>query len=329
MTTLPAFTSQEARRAKLLLAAKVASMMGRKLEEDDWQEVYCEAKGIPQTGWSNLHIDVNHDGLGVEFKMLRVSQLRGRPIKEICGTSRMHPAATRSIRIEDIDLPPEDVMADVLTQYSELIRERTERVKSDSSDGRADMRTGWLLWEPELQEFLYFEERMERPNPEKFFAEWNETPARGIRKASKSLWIFDRVTGSKRFSVTTSAGIKIQPYFDVPPPNDPNVNYFRVQSEPLGEDTIVLWVSESTAALLREVIGSTDRQAVSDAVSIASDFGASDVSAESSSSSFAVPIHISKEAFDVLISTWDAVNDEHLIQKLIDALKSIPDSCSP
>ena len=218
MSTLPALTNEETGRAKLLLAAKVASMMGRKLEEGDWSEVYCKTKNIPESGWSNLRVDVNHNGLGIEFKMLRITQLRGRSIKDVCGTSKMHPAATRSIRIDDVSLSADEVMRDVLTQYSDLIEERTTRVRANSPDGSADMRFGWLLWEDELREFLYFEESMTKPDPEKYSATWNETPARGTRKASKSLWIFDEETGAKRYSVTTGAGIKIQPYFDVPPP---------------------------------------------------------------------------------------------------------------
>lgn len=126
MNALAVFTEEEKKRAKILLAAKVASMMGRKIEEGDWSDVYCKAKDIPENGWSNLHIDVNHNGLGVEFKMLRIGQLRGQSIKSVCGTTRMHPAATRSIRIEDTSLPANDVMVDVLSQYSALIDERTE-----------------------------------------------------------------------------------------------------------------------------------------------------------------------------------------------------------
>ena len=195
MNTLPVFTTEEEQRGKLLLAAKVASMMGRKLEEGDWSEVYCKTKNIPEERWSNLRIDVNYNGLGVEFKMLRVPRLRGKSIKEVCGTSRMHPAATRSIRIVDTNLAAIDVMTDVLTQYSDLIEERTNQVRSKSPDGSADMRVGWLLWENCLREFLYFEEAMEKPDPADFTACWNETPAQGTRKASKSLWIFDRATG--------------------------------------------------------------------------------------------------------------------------------------
>lgn len=59
MTTLQAFTDEEAKKAKLFPAAQVASMMGRKLEEGDRIGVYCQAEGIPVVGWSNLHKDVH------------------------------------------------------------------------------------------------------------------------------------------------------------------------------------------------------------------------------------------------------------------------------
>ena len=218
MPTLEAFSDQEARRAKHFLAAQVASMMGRKLEEGDWSSVYCKAKGIPEVGWSNLHIDVSHEGLGLEMKLLRIPGLNRKPLKSVCGTTLMHPAATRSIRIESTDLPPENVMRDVFAQYADLIRDRTERVHKAATNVKIDMRTGWLIWENSLTEFLYFEERMLPPDPDKYFAQWNKTPARGTRKASKSLWIYEKETKQKRYSVTTSAGIKIQPYFDVPSP---------------------------------------------------------------------------------------------------------------
>ena len=63
--TLAAFSPEEYQRAHRLLATRVAFMLGRKLEEGDWAEVYCAAKGIPYTGWSNLAIDVVYQGLGV------------------------------------------------------------------------------------------------------------------------------------------------------------------------------------------------------------------------------------------------------------------------
>lgn len=90
MSYLQAFTDTEKELAKRWLATQVASMMGRKLEEGDWSQVYCLAKGIPDGGWSNLHIDVNYQGLGLEMKLLRVSGLRGKSIKSVCEIGRAH-----------------------------------------------------------------------------------------------------------------------------------------------------------------------------------------------------------------------------------------------
>jgi len=50
--TLKTFTDSEYNLAKLHLATQAAYMMGRKLEEEDWNKVYCAAKGIPHSGWS-------------------------------------------------------------------------------------------------------------------------------------------------------------------------------------------------------------------------------------------------------------------------------------
>ena len=144
--------------------------------------------------------------------MLRVTNLNGKPIKSVCGTTLMHPAATRSIRIADTALDANLVMRDVFDQYATLIGSRTDRVRGSHPLGRTDMRVGWLLWEDELKEFLYFEEEMVKPDSDVYYAEWNETAARGARKGSKSLWIYEKNSNKKRYSVTTSAGIKIQPY---------------------------------------------------------------------------------------------------------------------
>ena len=320
MSTLPVFSLEESRRTKMLLAAKVVSMWGRKLEEGDWSEVYCKAKGIPDQAWSNLHIDVDYNGLGIEFKMLRITQLRDRSIKSICGTPLMHPAATRSIRIDNVELPANDVMKDVLNQYGNLIEERTQRVRDNNPAGTAEMRLGWLLWESSLREFLYFEEPMAKPNSDYYYAEWNETAARGIRKASKSLWIYEKATNKKRYSVTTTAGIKIQPYFDVPPPSDPNLAYFCVQSEPLNDDTIVLWVAAATAEQLNKRLGSINKEVVSQAVFEAARRGQKPDISLADNLHEAVPIQVTKEAFNLLLSQWEAVSDDHRVQLLIDSL---------
>ena len=52
MITLPVFSADEAKRAKILLATRVAAMMGRKLEEGDWGSVYGSSRG---GGWVPRH----------------------------------------------------------------------------------------------------------------------------------------------------------------------------------------------------------------------------------------------------------------------------------
>ncbi|HXF67825.1 MAG TPA: hypothetical protein VNK67_14160 [Burkholderiales bacterium] len=320
MSALRAFSEDEAKRAKLFLATQVTSMMGRKLEEGDWSKVYCQAKGIPQAGWSNLHIDVIHNGLGLEMKLLRIAQLGSKPLKSVCGTTLMHPAATRSIRIDNVSLPANEVMRDVFAQYADLIRLRTQKVQESAPGAQPDMRTGWLLWEDTLTEFLYFEEPMVPPDTRNFYAEWHTTPPRGARKASKSLWVYDKRTNKKRYSVTTSAGIKIQPYFDVPAPSDPNLYYFRVQSEPISPDTICLWVASSTANSLRQRLGSLDRDVVSSAIMEVLSRERPSTATPAPVEDLAVPIPLSTDAHARLLNAWEAVSDEHRAQLLLKAL---------
>ena len=299
-------------------------MMGRKLEEGDWTRVYCRAKGIPDEGWSNLNIDVNHNGTGVEMKVLRPSAVREGTLKSVCGQRLMHPSATRSIRIADVQRPAQEVLEDVFCQYETLIAQRTETVRARAPAGVAvDMRTGWLIWERHLVEFLYFEEPMVAPRPENYFAEWHETAAHGMRKASRSLWIYNRETGHKRYSITTSAGIKIQPYFDVPSPDNENLYYFRVQGEPVGQNTVLLWVTASTARELEQRLGSLDLDTVSGAIleGIRDDLVQEVM--ENGDDDLAVSIPVSREAHGRLMDILAGVSDEHRVQLL---LKALPDT---
>ncbi|PCN59355.1 hypothetical protein [Acinetobacter sp. YT-02] len=307
----PAFSSDEFVRMKLVLATKVVGMMGRKLEEDDWTDAYCQAKNIPRSNWSNLNIDINYQGLGVEIKLYRVKSSHKESIKENCGTTKMHPAATRSIRI-DSSLSAEDAKNSVLKQYAELIIDRTNKVKDASNRQVADMRSAWVLWEPELREFLYFEEEMFIPNPQNYFAEWNITKARGSRKESKSLWIYDKKTKLKRYSVTTDAGAKIQPYFDIPAASDPNLYYFRVQSEMLSDSDIGLWVSQLTAQRLEKLVDIHDKQKLSEfLLTSIKDFAVDNTSVEPE---YAVCLTVNNDAYEALITTLQGVSDEHNMQ---------------
>src|SRR5574341_1040706 len=240
-------------------------MMGRKLEEADWTKVYCTAKNIPYQGWSNLKIDVIHNGLGVEHKML--SRPSDTAIREFCGTSQMHPAATRQIRIPANLDNPNAAMQDILSQYAKLIRQRAEQVRETSPGIEPDLRTGWLLWQTSLKEFLYFEEEMLPPDPDDYVAEWKDSRGGGSRRSSRNLWVYEKETGKKRYSITTAAGAKIQPYFDVPPPNDPNVYFFRVQGEELPDGTVRIWLTQATARELERLIGDLDAKTIGSAIS--------------------------------------------------------------
>ncbi len=319
--TVRAFTKEEALRAKVLLASQVAQMLGRKLEEGDWSKVYCAAKGIPESGWSNLHIDVNYKGLGVELKLLRCGNLSGKSIKSVCGTTLMHPAATRSIRITSTNAPATKVMREVFRQYKELIETRRESVRESFPEVEPDVRVGWLLWEDSLTEFLYFEQAMVAPDPTHYYAEWNTTLARGVRKSSKSLWIFDRETNEKRFSVTTSAGIKIQPYFDVPSPKDPNLFHFQVQGEIVGTDTVQIWLTPATAKALERLVGSLDKDKLSAAITEAATTAKARAQTyQKGGSDLVRPVQISIAAYGLLKASWVGVSDEQRAQLLVETL---------
>src|SRR5439155_188998 len=169
-------------------------MMGRKLEEGDWAQVYCRAKGLPNRGWSNLNIDVMHEGLGVEHKMLCYRS--DADISKACGETLMHPAATRSIRIPTGRVSAERAMRDILQQYADLIQQRTEKVREDApARVRPDMRTGWLLWQESLRQFLYFEEPMAAPNADDYTATWVESGG-GSRTGSRNLRMYETTTAS-------------------------------------------------------------------------------------------------------------------------------------
>lgn len=319
--TLPAFTAIERVTVHKLLATRVAYMMGRKFEEGDWADIYCKAKGIPQNGWSNLNIDIMSGNKGIEQKMLCYKS--GISIMDACGRTLMHPSATRSIRISSEISDPNVAMKIVLTQYADLIQQRTEKVL-EQADGatEADMRTGWLLWQANLHEFLYFEERMKIPDPDDYYAEWTERNSRGVRKESKNLWIYEKDTGIKRYSVTTDAGAKIQPYFDVPSPKDSNLYHFVVIGEAIANEVIQLWITEATYLNLLTVVGEMpDIDQLSKIVLEASEHLCGTSFAQNYVYEKARNIFLSREAYTALQTSLPGVNDDHSIRMLVDYLR--------
>jgi hypothetical protein len=312
LKTLQAFTKSELILAEELLSAKVASMLGRKMEEGDWDFVYCNAKKIPSTSWSNLHIDINYNGVGVEHKMYRVTKTCS--ILEECGTTKMHPAGTRSIRIPD-ESDPDKAMKNILEQYSQLIETRTQAVKENSDNNFADMRFGWLIWKETLDEFLYFEEAMIKPNPNDYYATWNVTPARGARKEAKSLWIYEKTTNQKKYSITTIAGAKIQPYFTIPSPTDPNLYHFKVQGISADNGLIKVWLTKSTAKYLELLLGDLDSESISKAIIEYNGNAYEETGYFVIAHDIATPVEITVEAYNKLKSIYSPISDEYMLQQ--------------
>jgi len=280
----------------------------------------CAAKNIPNTGWSNLDIDIMHNGLGVEQKML--CKPSKKSISEYCGTRQMHPSATRSIRIPSKNGDPTEIARDVLSQYAKLINERRNKVAENTPDVVPDIRTGWLLWQTSLREFLYFEEEMLSPNPLDFWAEWKKSGG-GSRKKSVNLWVYEKESGRKRYSITTEAGAKIQPYFDIPPPNDPNLFIFTVQGELIGNGLVRIWVTSTTTLFLKHLIGNLNTETLSNAITKAAQ-GAVEVQEESTSRRIeeAFPLILTQEAYDLLCQTFQGISDEYRIQLLLQYLQT-------
>jgi len=298
-------------------------MMGRKLEEGDWSGVYCAAKGLPEQKWSNLLPHVIHDGLVVEHKMVCY---RSKPsLLEACGTTIMHPAATRSIRVPPPDTDPDQAMREVLKQYAGLVEERCALAIQTRPDRPPDVRIGWLLWQESLREFLYFEEEMLKPRVSDYRAEWVTRESGRRRKGSTNLWVYERASGRKRYSVTTEAGAKIQPYFDVPSPDHPSLYLFRVQGEELPGGLVRVWATDATAEELGRLLGGTSPDELGAAVrQIATLLETGDAS-HLAPNALARPLLLRLTDYDALRGIApDSVSDEHMLQSLVRHLRDQP-----
>jgi len=294
--------------------------MGRKLEEGDWSYVYCKAKGIAERGWSNLDIDIMYENIGLEHKMLCYRS--NTDLASAYGTTAMHPSLTRSIRVPDTK-DPNEAMAILLNQYSELIKNRREKVEAQNkTDLAVDMRTGWLLWQESLRQFLYFEEEMLAPNPEEHFAEWKSTIGGGNRKNSINLWIYEKRTGKKRYSITTSAGAKIQPYFDIPPPTDPNAYLFTVIGESIRVGYVRIWLTETTFNELMRVFNTTDPDIISDRlIKVCSSIEKKEQDDPLTHIEEGVSLELRVEAYKLLTESVKGVSDEHSIKLILAQMK--------
>jgi hypothetical protein len=320
--TLSVFTQDELTRAKLLLAARVAHMMGRKLEEADWGHVYTNARNLPRQGWSNLGADVTIPGLSLEHKMMRCSETQ--PIKSLCGTSMMHPALTRRVSLPNID-DPMKAMREVIAGYQRVLDDRLAQVKAISKGKSVELRSGWLVYESSLSEFLYFEEGSENLDPSKHRAVWKErtVSGEGGRRANRNLWIYSTVTNQKVWSVTGGgSGTKIQPYFTIPPADDPHLYYFRVQGEMTPEGTVRVWLTEPTASNLERLLGDLSTDTVSHAILTCAGEERGVVSTDTSER--VRELVIIEPAYRALREKFPGESDEHSFQLLYEYLTTAP-----
>jgi hypothetical protein len=143
----------------------------------------------------------------------------------------------------------------------------------------------------------------------------------GSRKGSRNLWVYERKTGVKRFSITTQAGAKIQPYFDVPPPTDPNLYHFIVIGEVLNTGLVRVWLTEATARELRLLIGSLDTAAVSKMIIRQAESAALSEQAKASHTEAAEPVLLTIEAYQALQAAFPGVNDDHSFRLLAQSLR--------
>jgi hypothetical protein len=245
---LQAFSVEQEQKVQELLQSVARFLRnmpgGGKMEENYWSHIYCTAKGLPVPGWSNLGFnDLLCNGLGVESKVLQ----RSKPFDDI-GKCLMHPAATRKLNY-DPTKPAEECKNAILKQWNDAITEFQSRVCATSSDGKADVRWGILLWATDLGSYLYFEERLVPVDPKDFHAQWVDAKHRG--KAIRNLHIFENETKTKRYSVTLpSNGAKLQPYFDIPDQNH-GAHLFQVDAA----DYRPIWIKADTFELLRNGLG--------------------------------------------------------------------------
>lgn len=320
--TVAAFTDTEHQRAYKLLASKVATMGGRKLEEDDWNSVYLQTKRFPESGWSNTDLDINHEGLGVESKLLKSTRKGG--VSSYFGDTIMHPAGTRAVDTPEYGFgngDADEAAHFMVQEYADYIRRRQNEVRENSSDGEADLRLSLLIWEEDLSEFIYFERRWTPPDPDDFYGEWSHNPrSSSKRQSSTSLHVYREANDEKRYSVTDpSKGVKVQPYIDVPEEDSDHLYHFVAQGETPGASMKRrVWAPPTLDTYLKTKLGDdVDGEMLSNKIYEFADrvsSGEIDLSSDDGveSISIAEPFDITQEAYSILQELSEASDTDAL-----------------
>jgi hypothetical protein len=162
---------------------------------------------------------------------------------------------------------------------------------------------------------------MVAPDPGDFQAEWRDSGG-GRRKASRNLWVYDKQTGQKRYSITTEAGAKIQPYFDVPPPTDPNVYLFTVIGEVIDAGFVRVWLTAATHRELTRIVGDISDKGLSSFVLRQLEGVTPRITAHDGAGQVAEAVILSVEAYTRLKEIFQGVNDDHSFQLLIESVEA-------
>jgi len=196
---LSVFSADQLERLKQEWVSVISKIGLNKLEEEHWTEVYCKILGIKESGFSNLFgKDIEYQGRVVEMKCIK-QEFPFRP-------RIMHPSLTRRVHEWSTDDPPHISMENVVGGYNKLIKE---------TFGEREARWGLLVYSPTLSHASYFEYPICCLDPRGLTAEYRTKKKSDSRRGTTNLWIYQN--GQKIMSVTSqSAGMKIQPYFNVP-----------------------------------------------------------------------------------------------------------------
>lgn len=135
-----------------------------------------------------------------------------------------------------------------------------------------------------------------------------------------NLWVFDKATGHKRYSITTSAGAKIQPYFDVPPPNDPNVYLFTVIGEVIGVGMVRVWLTIATFRELKRVLGEFDTAKLSEFVLRKLEGVSASLTVREGNEPAAESVILTADAYLKLKAVFPGVNDNNSFQLFLEFL---------
>lgn len=160
---------------------------------------------------------------------------------------------------------------------------------------------------------------MAAADPHDYYAIWNERPTTSRRQGSRNVWVYERDTDIKRYSITNQAGPKIQPYFDVPTLDHPALYHIQVDGEEM-DGGVRLWVTDATKRQLAELADIDDEAALS--AFIINSAAAIDVEEGDGTSPAApaVPLLVSREAYEALASSVVGPSSDDRVRQLLAAI---------